>query len=120
MELNKVGSILALIAGILNTFGSLSILIFGLFIIIGVSQTSDAGKIAVAMFGYIFVILGAFELIMSILMIIGSVWMKQQQKCMKGSIMVIISSVFGGFNLLGIIGGILGIVYLNEQKQKKK
>lgn len=119
MELNKIGSILVLIGGFFILLGSLSLLGFGFFIIIVVSQGTDF-PLAGSLFGYLFVIFGIIELIMSILMFIGSGWMKQDKKCAKGSVMVLISSVVGGFNILGIVGGILGLVYLNEQKEKKK
>jgi hypothetical protein len=105
MAASKAGFILALIGGIIG-------IIMGLIITLGGSFFSGLAAIGggTALPGTIFMLLGIYTIISSIVVIIGGVWMNNPEKCKKGAIVTLIFSVIGGGGLLGIIGGILGLV----------
>lgn len=89
--LAKTGSTLSLVGGIIG-------IVMGLFVFIA------SFIIKAYMFAGLFILLSA------ILVIIGSVKMKNKQKCSKWSIVIIIFSLIGGGTIFGLIGGILGII----------
>jgi len=90
-SLAKTGSTLSLTGGIIG-------IVLGLFVLISSFVIKT----------YMFV--GLFILLSAILVIIGSVKMKDEQKCFKWSVVIIIFSLLGGGTIFGLIGGILGII----------
>ncbi|MFA5887855.1 MAG: hypothetical protein WC852_04050 [Candidatus Nanoarchaeia archaeon] len=89
--LAKTGSTFSLIGGILG-------IVVGL-IAIGSSMLFKP---------YLYV--GLVILLEAILVIVGSFKMKDEKKCFKWSVIVLILSLFGGGTIFGLIGGILGLV----------
>lgn len=90
-SLAKTGSTFSLIGGIIG-------IVFGLITLVSVVLFKP------------YLYLGLFILLGAILVIIGSVKMKDEQKCFKWSVIIVIFSLLGGGTLFGLIGGILGLV----------
>tara|TARA_Y100000034_G_C6811025_1_gene364484 strand:- start:144 stop:515 length:372 start_codon:yes stop_codon:yes gene_type:complete len=121
MTTTKAGFILALIGGIIGILTSL------LFIISPFLVAPFFGAVDFDIFTLLPIILGVYLLVTSILVIVGGVWMRDENKCFKGGLMVLIFSIIGGGTILGIIGGIIGIVvsrrkevYIAGEVQDKK
>lgn len=102
MTESKVGSILLLIAGILTLVGAVIVLIIGL--VLG-SFGEDA---AVALI--IFVVLFFVLLITGVLKIYAAQMMKDPKRTSSGGILGLVVGIISGFDVLAIVGGILGIV----------
>lgn len=104
MGTSQPGSILALIGGILG-------ILWGLLFLVG---GSIFGAIFSAIgFGFLAafpMVVGIWLIVTAIVVIVASRWMKDPEKCFRGSLVVLILSVVGGGTILGLIGGILGIV----------
>jgi len=113
----RVAYILSLIGGIFGvlisifTFG-IAIFMYFLFKEAARSATSTVPN-DIAVFA-ILLIVSLYFLISAILVIVGATWIKVPEKRMKGAIMVLIFSLFGGGTIFGLIGGIIGLI--NDKK----
>lgn len=54
--------------------------------------------------------LGIVHIVFSVLILMGGIWMKKAETCKKGGLFALIFGVLAGFNILAIVGGILGLV----------
>jgi hypothetical protein len=101
---STVGFILALIGGILGILSAVVVLFMG------------AGLATlIPLFGTMGIAYGVWMLVMSVLAIFAGLWMNKPDnaKVKKGGIMALIVGILG-FNLLTIIGGIVGLVQANK------
>jgi len=101
---STAGFVLALIGGILGIIGALIVLLMG------------AGLAAlIPLFGTMGIAYGVWVLIMSILAIISGLMMNKDDnaKVKKGGIMALVVGILG-FNILTLIGGIIGMVQANK------
>jgi hypothetical protein len=99
---SKGGSILLLISGILTAIGAFIVLILGVF---GLFSNQDV------VLGAIFLLFMAIILgIVSGLKFWASSLMKSPMTVKKGGVIALVVGIFTGFDLLAVIGGILGIV----------
>ena len=103
--LRTVGLVLALIGGIVW-------LILGILIAAGGGILGAiGGEALIAGVGTLAV--GIVWIIFSILIILGAIWIKKPESCMKGSIVTLIFGILS-VNLLAIVGAILGFVAGNK------
>ena len=101
---SKVGFILALIGGILT-------LISGLWWLIGASAfVALYRNIGLGWMGGLGFVGGILYLVFGIITIIAATMMKKPEKVKTGGILALIFGILSGFNILSIIGGILGLV----------
>lgn len=100
MASSKVGFVLALIGGILGIVVGIALAVLGWLIFPIINRLPDANVVG----------LGIYWIISSILVIVGGVWMKNTEKCLKGGILALIFSIVSGGNIFGIVGGITGII----------
>ncbi len=101
------GFVLALIGGILEIIAGIPLALLGGF-------AGFIGGLAAAPV----VICLIWPLICGILIIVGAVWMKsgEPDKVKKGGILTLIFAILGGFNILALIGGILGMIWKPPQR----
>jgi len=98
-ERPTAASVISLIGGILSFFGSL--------LLIGI-----VGPFLMFPGASLFFLLGGWTMICAIVIIIGAVMIYQQpEQHSQWGIIVLIFSIIGGINILGIIGGALGIAW---------
>ncbi|MBI2147363.1 DUF4064 domain-containing protein [Candidatus Woesearchaeota archaeon] len=124
--LGKAAWILSLIGGILGLMMSLFFIFFGFFLgAVIASIPVEAGEMPanpmppdffLVLFGFI----GVYLLATAGLTILGSVWMRDSAKQMKGSIIVLVCSLLGGGTIFGLVGGILGLVDHSQKNEKKR
>jgi len=100
---SKVGSILSLIGGILQLVSALIFLILALTAIM--AGIAGLGTII----GVVYLILAVVYIVMGILAIKASKWMKAAETTKKGGITALVCGIVG-FNIVTLIGGILGLV----------
>ena len=117
-NVSKAGFVLALIGGIFGILMGLIISVLGGVVLASMDKLPPGSTISTGMIAFAMG-LGIYYVISSILVIIGGVWMKNPEKCLKGGIVTLIFSVVGGGTLLGIIGGILGIVATSKSTDIK-
>jgi len=98
-ERPTAASVISLIGGILSLFGSL--------LLIGI-----VGALLMFPGASPFFLLGGWIMICAIVIIIGAVMLYQQpEQHSQWGIIVLVFSIVGGINILGIVGGALGIVW---------
>lgn len=104
MAESKAGFILALIGGILTIFG-------GLWWLVGAGAlTALYASMGIGWLGGIGLVGGILYIIFGALSIVAGVMMKHPEKVKTGGILALIFGILSGFNILTIIGGILGLV----------
>ncbi len=103
MAESKVGFILALIGGILG-------ILLGIMMAAGSALVTKIPTVKVTESPTVLIVWGIMYIVFSVLMLIGGLWMRDAKTCKKGGLFALIFGVLGGLNILGIIGGILGIV----------
>ena len=101
---SKAGFILALIGGILT-------IISGLWWLVGAGAlTAIYASMGLGWLGGLGIVGGIIYLVFGILSIIAAGMMKNPDKVKTGGILALIFGILSGFNILTIIGGILGLV----------
>ncbi len=101
---SKAGFILALIGGILTVLG-------GLWWLIGAGALSTLyASMGLGWLGGLGIVGGILYLVFGALSIMAAVMMKSPEKVKTGGILALIFGILSGFNILTIIGGILGLV----------
>ena len=100
---------LALIGGILGIIGGIGLL-FGGGILATFYSAMGIPFFSKAIAAIASVVLGIIHIVFSALVLMGGIWMKKPETCKKGGLFALIFGVLGGFNILAVIGGILGLV----------
>ncbi|MEK6818875.1 MAG: hypothetical protein AABY10_02985 [Nanoarchaeota archaeon] len=100
---SKTGSILLLISGILNLIGTLFFLIFFFFFF----AVTDGSQTAI--FIALFIIFLVFYLASGLLKLYSARLMKSSKRTKNGGILGLVLGILT-FDVLAIIGGILGII----------
>ncbi|HIJ10775.1 TPA: hypothetical protein HA278_01835 [Candidatus Woesearchaeota archaeon] len=112
MAVSRAGYILCLIGGILSIFGSLIILPLAIwFLSTGISLGDGP---LLQFFPWLWVVGATLGIILGVLIIIASQWMKKEETAKKGSIVCLICGILGAGGIITIIGGILGLVKAGE------
>lgn len=101
---SKVGFVLALIGGILT-------ILSGVWWLIGAGALATLyATLGMGWLGGIGFVGGILYLVFGVLSIVAAFMMKHPEKVKTGGILALIFGILGGFNILTIIGGILGLV----------
>jgi len=95
-----------MISGILTLLAALFVIVLSILVFVGVIE----GEGNISLGGAFLLITGFIVLIFSFLKFWASKLMKDPVTTLKGGVVALIVGVFGSWDLLSIIGGILGIV----------
>jgi hypothetical protein len=101
---SKVGYILALIGGIITVIGGLW------WLIAAGALTAFYASLGFGWMGSFGIAGGILYLVFGIISIIAAVMINNPKKVKTGGILALIFGILSGFNILTIIGGILGLV----------
>ena len=110
-EGSHLGSIFALVAGILQIINAVFMGLFGIvYILIGLAT----GEPFMAIFGVVFFFLALLGVVAVILLFLGYKQMKANVTCKSGAIKALVGGIIS-FNVFGIVAGVLG---LNDAKKR--
>lgn len=107
---SRTGRILLLISGILTLVGALFLLIIGLFFAFFSSSFAGGEETEVMIMVVVFLVLFVVYVVAGILKLYASKMMRDPKRTMNGGILGLIVGVLSGFDVLAIVGGILGMV----------
>jgi hypothetical protein len=101
--------ILSLIGGILGLIGGIAILLISIFVV------SVAAGVAAPIIAAIYLGIGVWSIICSALIIFSATRLNEEPwEHVKWGIIILVFSIVGIWTLLGLIGGILALVYKPE------